>query len=303
MRHNELEYYWSGLRMGFANLVRNGFALGIKKTLGKICQPINSFTRFPEYYHMADAIRGEFASRPNSHRPRILDVGSPKCFGLYLASNFKAEVHLTDISPLDVNEFEVMWNAVRRNACGQAFFSVQDARALGYGSGSFDVVYSMSVIEHVEGSEGDSESIRELMRVLKPGGLLVISVPLGTRYLEQERIGVQGAARKTGDSQLYFFQRIYDARALKERILAYAVPSNDVRLVTAWRARRTIPTIYGRFGENVRGALGFLNPWISAIVNRSALGLKTDFFCRYGGVYRDEDLYGDAIIRARKAER
>src|SRR5690242_20298390 len=50
-RYQEPRYYFFGLKAGLRNLLQNGFALGAKRTLGKIAQPINWYTRFPEYYY------------------------------------------------------------------------------------------------------------------------------------------------------------------------------------------------------------------------------------------------------------
>lgn len=51
---------------------------------------------------------------------------------------------------------------------------VSDVRALSISSASFDAVYSMGTIEH----SGDSDlAVREIFRVLKPGGRAIIGVP------------------------------------------------------------------------------------------------------------------------------
>ena len=119
---------------------------------------------------------------------------------------------LTDISELNVDEYQVMWRALHSRARGSAVFSLQDVRSLHFDAAAFDVVYSMSVIEHVEGESGDSTAMREMVRVLKPGGLLVVSVPFGRTYAEQHRVGFAGAARKTGDHGTYFFSASTIAR-------------------------------------------------------------------------------------------
>src|SRR6185437_558915 len=91
--YRELKFYFFGLRTGFSNLFRNGLALGWKRTLGKITQPINWYTRFPEYHFFDQAISVHLAGLPANSRPAILDVGSPKLLGLYLA--FAANVDVT----------------------------------------------------------------------------------------------------------------------------------------------------------------------------------------------------------------
>src|SRR6266851_437268 len=155
-RYDELKYYRFGLALGASNIWRNGFHLGLKKTLGKILQPINSYTRFPEYYLLGRYTERYLQGLGSSERPKILDVGSPKCFGLYLAFHFDIEIYLTDIDSPSVEEAKVLWNGIKHRARGKAVFSVQDVRALTYSQEVFDVVYSMSVIEHVQGETADS---------------------------------------------------------------------------------------------------------------------------------------------------
>src|SRR4029077_16791888 len=238
--HDELKYYAFGLRAGIANLCGNGLHLGLKKTAGKIMQPINSYTRFPEYYWFDLAIRDYLAQVPAGSRATILDVGSPKTLGLYLGTKSTACLTLSDISELNVDEYRVMWQALEKKAKGKVVFSLQDARSLQFPAAQFDIVYSMSVLEHIEGATGDASAIRELLRVLKPGGLLLLSVPFGAKYIEQKRIGFSGAARKTGDRQAYFFQRIYDGDAFQSKVLDNLVKLEDIQLTTV---RRTHPRI------------------------------------------------------------
>jgi SAM-dependent methyltransferase len=299
--HREFTYYSFGLRAGLANLRVNGLQLGLKKTAGKILQPINSYTRFPEYYWFDQAIGSYLAEIPSARRPAILDVGSPKTFGMYLAAKNAVDLDLTDISELNIDEYQVMWRALKAQAKGQVRFSLQDARKLSFPSSSFDVVYSMSVLEHIEGEKGDAVAIGELLRVLKSGGLLVLSVPFGREYMEQKRVGFSGAARKTGDQETYFFQRIYDERMLQSRLLNYLVELTEIRITTAQRDRAGISRTFMSLGENVRGILGGLNPLLSILGNRSCSGVDSSFATRYAELHAAHDVYGDVIVAGIKA--
>jgi len=57
-----------------------------------------------------------------------------------------------------------------------AQYAIQDGLRLGFRDGVFDVVFNGGVIEHFT-DEGKIALIREMYRVVKPGGLLVIVVP------------------------------------------------------------------------------------------------------------------------------
>lgn len=57
-------------------------------------------------------------------------------------------------------------------------FQKMDGRKLEFESDSFDFVISLSSIEHFGGLQGSIESMREMGRVCKPGGLLVVATEL-----------------------------------------------------------------------------------------------------------------------------
>lgn len=296
----EIDYYLFGVRAGMRNLLGNDVSIGLRKTIGKISQPINSFTRFPEYYYMEKAIT-EYVDGCSGPEPvRILDVGSPKCFGLYLAEKLDVEVEMTDVSRLNLDEYFTMSKSLMNKAKGRVRFAAQDARSLDYEDGTFDIVYSMSVIEHIEGERGDSQSVREMLRVLKPGGLLVLSVPYGKKYVEQQRKGFAHAVEKTEDESLYFFQRVYDRTALENRILS-ALDGLRLRSQwTIWREGDFALRAFKQFGESMQGLLGFLNPFLSRWCNRCTSGVLDDIPGRYGEIHSATDLYGDVVLVGEK---
>lgn len=297
--HNEFEYFGFGLRLGLANVLENGLSLGLRKTVGKITQPINSYTRFPEYHFMAESILAEAESR-GLRGMKVLDVGSPKCFGMYLAYRFPMELHLTDISCTNIDEYVQMWKPMAPRACGEASFALADARQLGYCDQTFDVVYSMSVVEHVEGQEGDARSIREMIRVLKPNGLLVVSVPYGSRYVEQSIPGFGEDETRAYNEDPKFFQRIYNKRELERRILSSAAELNCTTIVTVYRGLRLLAGAWGGCADATRGMLGWLNPVLSCLINRSTRGVDICPPSCYGQIHAGGDIYGDVIISGKR---
>jgi SAM-dependent methyltransferase len=54
-------------------------------------------------------------------------------------------------------------------------FMRMDGRALTFPDHTFDVSYSLSSIEHFGGFEGAAQTMREMARVLKPGGILALA--------------------------------------------------------------------------------------------------------------------------------
>jgi SAM-dependent methyltransferase len=54
-------------------------------------------------------------------------------------------------------------------------FQRMDGRRLAFDAATFDIVYSLSSIEHVGGFEGAAATLAEMARVLKPGGVLALA--------------------------------------------------------------------------------------------------------------------------------
>jgi 2-polyprenyl-6-hydroxyphenyl methylase/3-demethylubiquinone-9 3-methyltransferase len=106
-----------------------------------------------------DELKGHFGPRPLA----ILDVA---CGGGLLANPLALAGHAVTGIDLSRDSLEV---ARRHDPTGSVDYQVQDARALAFPEGRFDVVCMMDFLEHVK--ERDAV-LAEAARVLKPGGWL-----------------------------------------------------------------------------------------------------------------------------------
>lgn len=97
----------------------------------------------------------------------LLNVGcSDGTFERMLSARFRRIVGV-DINPAEIE-------AAKANAPKNASFVVADAQKLPFDSGAFDVVVCSEVLEHIE---NDLKAVDEMLRVLKQGGRLVLTVP------------------------------------------------------------------------------------------------------------------------------
>jgi SAM-dependent methyltransferase len=87
---------------------------------------------------------------------------------LHWAAQQGARPHGVDIA------FEIVREAQTVLKGHSPGFAVSDIRALPFQTDSFDLVYSMGTIEHFADSD---VAVREIFRVLKPGGTAIIGVP------------------------------------------------------------------------------------------------------------------------------
>jgi SAM-dependent methyltransferase len=92
-----------------------------------------------------------------------------------------------------------------------------DATRLPFADASFDRVTFVSAIEHFEG-DGDTRAILEAARVLRPGGLCVLTAPYNAREATDEwREGPLYGRGRPGER--LFFERAYDEDALASRLI------------------------------------------------------------------------------------
>jgi SAM-dependent methyltransferase len=127
---------------------------------------------------LGDLIRRDFYGLfefPEGARGDLLDAG---CGSAIEAANLQRLVPGLRISGIDVSSVALS-AAVARADKGSTLFYQASLERLPFGDGAFDYIASHEVIEHVE---DPGLVLRELCRVLKPGGVCVIATPNGASW-------------------------------------------------------------------------------------------------------------------------
>lgn len=141
---------------------------------------------FPEYFAKESlAPTDRYIENPFviKHLPRppakILDVGCSGSFFPLLLSSFGYETYGIDmrnypiLNKLNFDNFTFIKGDIRQTSFSNAFF---------------DVITAISIVEHIgisgrygmdENLEGDKKALEEMKRILKPNGIILMTVPFG----------------------------------------------------------------------------------------------------------------------------
>ena len=192
-----------------------GFNAGIKLLLkGKLSpklllNPV-SIVRYFEF----DYVNANLQSITNN---KILDVSSPYLFGFYQSSKINSDYFYINPDLRDLNNVISLSKKIkfRANYVAKSI----DALSLPFPDIFFDCIISISVIEHIK-DDGDSSAIREIWRVLKPGGYLILTFPVKKDYEIEYRNRDEYNLKSGKNSDQYFFQRIYNKQKIEERLLS-----------------------------------------------------------------------------------
>ncbi|MEX2237103.1 MAG: class I SAM-dependent methyltransferase [Dehalococcoidia bacterium] len=114
---------------------------------------------------------------------RVLDVGAARGFGTSsLAGDYA--LHSVDVKPAEIS----------KAGKGLSSRAVASATALPFAAQSFDGLLCLDVLEHIPDA---SAVVAEISRVLRPGGLLVLTVPNRgvLRKLDSYNLGVATSIR------------------------------------------------------------------------------------------------------------
>lgn len=139
---------------------------------------------------------------------KVLDIGSSSTiWPVLLYKRFGCQLYATDIDMTHLtNQEYYLENIGAKEALGNKFiFEYQDATATTYEDNSFDVVCSVSAIEHIPG-DGDVKAVIEAERVLKPGGKFVFTAPFQETFKES-----------TTDHYHFGYEKRYSADCIENR--------------------------------------------------------------------------------------
>lgn len=216
--------YRTSVGLGLRYLARHGY---LREAVIRVLVPLDP----SRYLELPETLQ-ELAARPGE---RLLDLASPKLLAVVLARD-GAEV-------VSVDQFEPEIESWRKLTVGEPrlTFQVGDGRALPFEASSFDHGYSVSVLEHIP-EPGDEQALRELARVTKPSGRVVVTLPYAPEYREDWRDAPVYAEQGAGER--HFFQRWYD-RARLER-LAAAAPGLELVSSSTTRLQPNLNALYTR---------------------------------------------------------
>jgi SAM-dependent methyltransferase len=127
------------------------------------------------------------------------------------------------------------------------------------GAGSFDVVIASHVLEHLDDAQA---ALEDWMRVLRPGGMLILGVPMHLGLVAKlARARFRHRGRKRARAHCHFFSM----RSLKELLSPYPVSAiRGFRLVSA---RKWLPLEDYHWFYLVNRRIGHRFPALAAEVN------------------------------------
>ena len=165
------ELYRTSLELGARYLRRHGYA---REAVIRLVVPLDP-SRYLELPWALDRLDAQVGQT-------VLDLASPKLLAVTLA---RRGARVTTLDQLE-SEIEV-W---RRLAEGEPnlTFVVGDGRSMPFDDESFDHATSISVLEHIAGDRGDEAALGELVRCVRPGGRLAITLPYASKaYVEYRK--------------------------------------------------------------------------------------------------------------------
>ena len=134
--------------------------------------PLHFVARPWEYAYVLSHLRDWQANHPEIDRLKVMDFGSGVTFFPFALARQNMEVTAVDVDPIVQNDLRKASQVVSASPGTVSFTLSREDNAIPVGTSSFDCVYSVSVLEHIQDR---ISAAKELMRALKPHGLLILT--------------------------------------------------------------------------------------------------------------------------------
>ncbi len=209
MNYSWFDIYKYSIKIGLRWLCK--FSKYNKEGLKRLLIPMD-IARYFELPATANALEIKSAEK-------VLDLSSAKLLSLFIAENIDCQITAVDAWQKEIDNWQSLIGIIdkKKKILSGITLGVVDGRSLPYPNEYFDKIYSISVIEHIP-DDGDSRTMLELSRVLKKGGVLVITVPYYRSYYETYVAKECYGNAPIGNGEILWARR-YDENALRERLI------------------------------------------------------------------------------------
>ncbi len=201
----------------------------MKYKLYILIKPLES-TRYTEFAYLLDFIN----NCSDCNFKKILDISSPFLMS-YILSKY------SHVIKTDINEEERIF--IKENK--HLSFQIQDATKLAYKNNYFDMVYSISVIEHIFNNY--LAAINEMIRVVKNGGYIYLTFPVSNNYTE-EWLNSDIYSHQGKSDNKTFFQYRFDDQKFNEIINKLS----NVKIISHSIYWERNNGLYNRYIEKIR---------------------------------------------------
>lgn len=200
-----------GFRWRCAGMALRGLpGLSLPRILSLLAAPLDSV----RYFEFSFARRCAAGIAVEAY----LDVSSPRLLPLDLVRRHrKVRGVLLNPDRSDLEQTERMVRALGlKKRCATLDHRVAES---GLVDASFDLITSVSVVEHIP---DDAAAVAAMWRLLRPGGRLILTVPCAATPAEEwADFSLYGLLEPAADG-LYFWQRFYSPEDLESRIFSVA---------------------------------------------------------------------------------
>ena len=216
------------------------------------------------------ALRGEpsYVWRAGQQRrlERIVHAAGERIRGTILENGCGVGMYVEHLAPFGGKIFGLEYDFERAAQAGARSRGIVNAAGerLPYPDASFDLILNHEVLEHVA---DDAQAVREMVRVIRPGGRIVIFVP--NRGYPFETHGIYWRGKYSFGNKLFVnylppawrdrlapHVRVYSRRDLES--LFDGLPVKFVERTVVFGAYDNIIARFGVFGKALRGVLQML---------------------------------------------
>ena len=188
--------------------LRGMFGLPLPRLLSLVAAPLDSV----RYFEFDFARRCVAESSPRDY----LDVSSPRLLPLDVVRR-RRDLKAVLVNP-DRADLEQTQSMIRALGLGERC-TASDRRIAesGFPDHSFDLITSLSVIEHIP---DDAQAVAEMWRLLRPGGRMILTVPCAPQPREEWADFNRFGLLEPDADGLFFWQRFYSPECLETRIFS-----------------------------------------------------------------------------------